>query len=398
MALALDDVRVLEFGQGISVPYCGKLFADLGAEVTKIEPVTGDSCRRRGPFLDDVPGRERSGLFLYLNANKRSITLDPEKPTGREIFLKLIKDVDILLEDTVPGTFSTLGLAYDTLREINPALVMTSVTPFGQTGPYKDYKGADLIAWNIGGLGYITPVGTGTPEKEPLRMMQMASFLAGSNAASAAMVALHFQRTTGEGQQVDVSQMEAIFDCLGYYYWPYEKRSPTRVTRLATAPIGFLSCKDGWVFIVAIEDHHWQGVLEMMDNPEWGKDERFKDRFTRANNWGILEPLMLRWFQQHDRAEIIQIAKERKIPLGSVNDIGEICAADQLKSRNYFQSWEHPVCGKLTYPGAPYKFAVTPWSVRRPAPLLGQHNEEIYCGTLGYRREELVALYETGII
>lgn len=399
MKHALDDVRVVEYGQQIAVPYCGKLLADLGAEVIKVEPpFNGDACRKRGPFLADIPGPERSGLFLYLNANKRGITLNVEKATGKEIFRKLIKNADILLEDTMPGKLGSLGLGYQNLKNTNPALVMSSVTPFGQTGPYKDYKGSDLIAWHMGGLGFVTPIHTGTPDKEPLRVMQMASFLAGMTAASATMTALYVQRATGKGQQVDVSRLEAVFDCLGYYYWPYEHRSPTRVSKFATAPVGFLRCKDGWVFVVGIEDHHWQAIVEMMGNPDWAKVDLFKDRFARAENWESLEPLMVEWSKQYTRVEITAMAKARKIPLGPVNSVAEVRQSAQLKERGFFTDWEHPVAGKLTCPGAPYKLSQTPWSVRRPAPALGQHNEEVYCRELGYSREELVKMYEVGIV
>ena len=158
MNTALHDVRVVEYGSLITAPYCSKLMADLGAEIIKVEkPGEGDAARRRQPFLNDIPGIEHSGLFLYLNANKLGVTLNLEKPAGRDIFKKLIKDADILIEDTRPGELGELGLGYSDLQLLNPALVMTSITPFGQTGPYKDYKGNDYIAWHMSGASYVTP-------------------------------------------------------------------------------------------------------------------------------------------------------------------------------------------------------------------------------------------------
>ena len=399
MSLALEDVKVIEYGNFISAPYCSKLMAHLGADVIKIEkPGAGDLSRERGPFLDDIPGPDRSGIFLYLNANKRGVTLNLEKATGKEIFQRLIKDADILVEDTKPGTLDSLGLGYGALKAINPRLVMTSITPFGQTGPYKEYKGSDLIMWQMGGLGYATPVNTGTPDYEPLRVMHMASYLAGATAASAAMTALYYQRLTGIGQHVDVSQLEAVFLNWGFYYWPYEHKNSTRVPKFALAPVGFLKCRDGWVFIVAIEDHHWKALLEMMGNPEWAGNELFKNRFTRADNWEDLEPLLLDWSMKYTKAEITEMGKAKGIPMGPINSIDEVLATGQLKARGYFVEWEHPKAGTLTYPGAPYKLPKTPWSVRGPAPLLGQHNEEIYCRQLGYTKGELVKMYEVGII
>ncbi|MDD5127359.1 MAG: CoA transferase [Dehalococcoidales bacterium] len=398
---ALQDVRVIEYGQLISVPYCGKLFADLGAEVIKIEkPVLGDDARRREPFLDDLPGSERSGLFLNLNTNKLGITLNLEKATGREIFKKLIRNADILIEDTSPGEMSSLGLDYDSLKSINQTLIVTSITPFGQTGPYQKYEGCDLTGWHMGGAGYITPRYAGTTDQEPLRVMQLTSYLAGINAAAAAMCALQVQRRTGNGQRVDVSHLECMFLALGLYapYWSYAHRNATRAARAVYAPIHFLKCKDGWVFIQGQEEHHWRRLVEMMGNPDWAQTGLFDDMASRGDNWDSLQPLLEEWTGQYTKAEIFEMAKEKKMPIGPVNTIEEVVHSRQLKERGFFKEIEHPGTGKMTYPGAPYQFAATPWAIRTPAPLLGQHNEEIYCTRLGFTKGELAKMYETGII
>ena len=400
MKLALEGVKVIEYGSLISAPYCSKLLADLGAEVIKVEqPGQGDIARRRGPFLDDTPGSERSGFFLYLNTNKLGVTLNLEKATGRKVFQKLVKDADILIEDTRPGKMDSLRLGYSDLKSLNPALIMTSITPFGQTGPYKDYKGSDLTGWHMGGGGYITPRYAGTTEQEPLRVMQSASFLAGINAAVATMCALQVQRHTGLGQQVDLSQLEVMFLALGLFapYWSYAHWSVTRAARAEYAPVHFLKCKDGWVFLHVAEPHHWQRWLDIMGNPEWADEELFKDSISRAEHWESLEPLMTEWTMKHTKAEIFELARE-KIPFAPVNSMAEVVGSKQLKERGFFIDVEHPKAGKLTYPGAPYKFPRTPWAIHRPAPLLGQHNEDVYCKQLGYTREDLVKMYEAGII
>jgi len=400
LKLALEDVKVIEYGNLICAPYCGKMLADLGADVIKIEkPGVGDIARRRAPFLDDIPGPERSGMFLDLNTNKRGVTLDIEKATGREIFKKLISDADILIEDTKPGTLDSLGLGYDALKSINPRLVMTSITPFGQTGPYKDYKGSDLIAWHMGGAGYVTPRWAGTTEQEPLRVMQMASFITGITAAVATMCALRVQRCTGIGQQVDVSQLEAIIALIAEHtpVWPYEHGNPTRVSRAYFAPFHFLKCKDGWVHLTG-DDYHWQRFVNIMDNPEWADEELFGDRFSRGDYWESLEPLITEWTMKHTKADLFKLAKEKKIPLAPANSVAEVVENRQLKERGFFIAMEHPEAGKLTCPGAPYKFSKTPWTIRKPAPLLGQHNEDIYCNQLGYTKRELTKMYEAGII
>lgn len=401
MKLALEDVKVVEYGNLISAPYCGKLLADLGAEVIKVEePGQGDIARRNGPFPGDIPESEYSGLFLYLNTNKLGVTLSLEKATGREIFKKLVKNADILIEDTKPGEMATLGLGYSNLKSLNPSLVMTSITPFGQTGPYKGYKGCDLIGWHMGGDGYVTPRHASSVEQEPLRVTQMASFVTGITAAVATMCALNVQRHTGLGQQVDVSQLEAVLLSLGFFamYWPYEHRNASRVARVAFAPIGFFKCKDGWVFLNAIEPHHWQRLVDVMGNPDWANEELFKDTFSRGQHWESLELLMAEWAIKHTTAELFESAKAKKIPLAVVNSIAEVMESRQLKERGFFIDIEHSKAGKLTYPGAPYKLSKTPWTIHKPAPLLGQHNEDVYCNQLGYTKRELVKMYEAGII
>lgn len=401
MKLALANVKVIEYGDFLGVPFCGKLLADLGAEVIKVEkPMEGDPARRKGPFPEDKPGIERSGLFLYLNANKLGVTLDLDKETGREIFRKLIKDTDILIEDTKPGKLAELGLSYSNLKSVNPSLIMTSITPFGQTGPYKDYEGSDLIAWQMGGAGYVTPRWAGTAEQEPLQATQFASFMAAINAAAATMCALLVQKRTGLGQQVDVSLLESMVTAIAEITpaWPYLHRSWTRASRPQVAPQHLIRCKDGWVHLHADEPHHWRRLLETMGNPEWGDEEPFRDMYYRAEYWESLEPLITEWTMKYTKAELFELAKANKIPLGPVNSAAEVVGNPQFKERGFFTTVKHSVVGKLTYPGAPYKFSKTPWAFRRPAPLLGQHNEDIYCDRLGYTKRELVKMYQVGII
>ena len=401
MKLALGDVKVIEYGNLISAPYCSKLLADMGADVIKIEaPGQGDNARRRGSFLKDSPGNERSGLFLYLNVNKRGVTVNLKKATGREIFQKLVKEADILIEDTKPGKLATLGLSYKRLKTLNPSIIMTSITPFGQTGPYKNYQGADLITWHMGGAGIITPRWAGDAKEEPLRALHTSSFIAGTTAAVATMCALHVQRRTGLGQQVDISQLESmvlsIADHIGY--WPYENRSTIRASKSWAGPRFFFQAKDGWMCIMADEPHHWQRLVGVMGNPDWAHSELFKEKQSRAEHWESLEALISDWAQDRTKEEIFAAAKTKGVPIAPVHSVAEVVHGRQLQERQFFVEVEHPKTGKLTYPGAPYKFAKTPWAIRRPAPLLGQHNREVYCNQLGYSQEELVAMTEAGII
>ncbi|MDD5126968.1 MAG: CoA transferase [Dehalococcoidales bacterium] len=397
----LDDVRIVEYGESISAPYCSKLLADLGAEVIKIErPVSGDVMRRRGPFLDDIQGPDRSGVFLYLNSNKYGVTLDIEKPTGRDILRKLLKDADVFIEDTRPGTLDTLGIGAKDLKALHPALIVTSVSPFGQNGPYKKYRGADLISWHMGGPGYVTPHWIGTAKQEPLKAMQTASFVAGISAAIAVMTALNARDKTHRGQQVDVSQLESTITMFGYClaYWPYEHRSDTRVSKPAIAPENFIQCKDGWVCMRVVEEHHWKTFVEAIGNPDWASHGLFDNMYQRAEHWESLQPLLTSWAMEHTKKEIFDLAKRVSIPIGPLYSMEEVVSNPQLTERDYFVEIMHPEVGKLTYPGAPYKLNNNPWQMRLPAPKLGQHNVDIYGGRLGYTKEELVKLYECGII
>jgi CoA:oxalate CoA-transferase len=399
--LALENVKVIEYGNFICVPYCGKLLADLGAEVIKIEePGQGDRSRKSGPFLNDVPRNDCGGLFLYLNSNKFGTTLNLESMAGRKIFKELIKSTDILLEDSTPGKMSALGLGYGDLSSLNTHLVMTSVTPFGQTGPYKNYKGSDLVGWHMGGIGHITPRWADTAEKEPLSVMHMADFITSLNAAVATMCALHVQRRTGLGQHVDVSQLEVVVTAMGYFImsWPYEHKNNTRVSKSTFAPQHFLRCKDGWVFFWAVDERPWRRLIDMMGNPEWANEELVNDRYFRGEHWESLQPLIEEWAMKHTKAELFQMAKSYEVPLGPANSISELVASTQLKERDFFVETEHPAAGKLTFPGAPYKLSQTPWTLRMPAPLIGQHNRDIYCGRLGHSDEELRTMYSSGVI
>lgn len=401
MKSPLEDVKVIEYGNLIVAPFCSKLLADLGAEVIKIEePIRGDIARRRGPFLNDIPGNNRSGLFLYLNTNKLGITLNLDKATGTEIFKKLIKSADILIEDTEPGKMAELGLDYSRLESLNPSLVMTSITPFGQTGPYKDYKSCDLTGWHMSGAGYVTPRNAGTVEQEPLKVVHMSDYITGILAAVAALGAFQLQRHTGLGQAVDISGFEAMTQFAGWanVYWPYAHENATRASRSWLAPQHYLKCKDGWIYVLCAEEHHWRAFVDMMGNPEWANEELFKDMISRGEYWESLQPLIEEWTSKYTRGEIFELSKTRKLPLTPVQSVKELLESRQLKERAFFAEIEHPEVGKLIYPGAPFKFSETPCSIRRPAPLLGQHNIDIYCGKLGYTKQELIKMYEVGII
>lgn len=400
---ALAGATVLEYCQLVAGPYCTKLLADLGAEVIKIEkPGVGDEARKRAPFLNDIPDPERSGLFLYLNTNKLGITLDVENPAARKVLMELVKECDVLVEDTPPQTMKRLELDYQALKAINPKLIMTSIAPFGQTGPYSNYKAYHLNTFHSGGEGYLTPAWMGTRylHRPPLNEGKyVGEYESGISAAVATLGALYYQRVSGLGQSIDISKQQSLIALnpreLACY--PNDGWMASRATRTLRFG-GIIPCKDGYMELDLYEEHEWQGLVALMDNPEWTKDERFKDRLSRAKHGLELNQLIGEWMKQHTKEEIYHKGQALGCPVAPYNTTQEVVDSRQMEARGFFVEIDHLEAGKSKYPSAPYKFSRTPWKAGRPAPLLGQHNEEVYCQRLGYSKQKLVKLRETGVI
>ena len=403
MAAALSDLKVIELGNTVSAPFCTKMLASLGAEVIKVEkPGTGDDARKTGPFLQDIPDPECSGLFLYLNTDKLSITLNLETKAGRSIFGALIRDADVLVENNLPCEMQRLGLAYETLKGINPRLIMASITPFGYTGPYKDYKATDLISFHAGGLGYITPrPGAGEPDEGPLRMRgHLADFIAGLDAAAGTMCVLYKRDQTGIGQHLDISEQESVAVCVATNVTANSYGGYT-VARAGVAPyqpVTVLACEDGFIDIQCMTEEQWQRLVEVMGNPDWAHLEIFQDAFSRAANWDALQPLLSNWFAEQRMQEFYLKAQANRIAVAPTNTMEDVLKSEHLAGRGFFIELEHPNAGTLRYPGPLLKLSQTPSQVNQRAPLLGEHNEEIYCRRLGYSREDLSSMRTAGII
>lgn len=400
---ALEGLKVVEYSQFISGPYCGKLLGDLGAEVIKIEePGAGDRARAVGPFLNDTPHHERSGLFSYLNTSKLGITLDVKTVAGKKIFHQLLNETDILVENNPPKLMKRWGLDYKNLSKVNPRLIMTSITPFGQTGPYRDYKACELITYHASGVGYTTPKG-GEASQEPLKTAgRLTEFYAGQNGALATMCAVLARETTKKGQHVDVSVQEAFLNNFHgmLTFFMFDPTVLGAVVRWGNprAVMGIFPCKDGHASFQFMTEEQWQGFVEVMGNPEWAENELFKDQNARRENWDAVKLLMEEWLSGQNKQEFFHAAQAKRCPVAPVNTIEEVLNDKHLAARGFFVDIEHPEIGKAKYPSAPYKFSETPWRVERPAPLLGQHNEEIYCRRLGYTKKDLVKMRGAGII
>jgi len=402
MAGALSTLKVIEVGEMASAPYAAKLMADMGAEVIKIErPVVGDRARTRGPFPGGTPHPEKSGLFLYLNANKYGVTLDLAKPEAMELLEKLVEQADVLIHNVTPLDMDRIGLSFGRMRNSNPRLVMTSITPYGLTGPKRNWRAENLTLWSAGGLCVMNGGGAEHPELPPLKTFgQQAGFQGGVHGAVATMGAVMAQLRDGEGQHVDVSIQESIASQqeLFFEYWPYMGIIASRLGRKPIQPVESLQCKDGWIYVCCIEEHQWRAFVEVMGNPEWAQEEIFADRVKRGENWEALKIFLEEYVSQQTVVELYKKAQEKRVPFAPVSTMGDLLNSEHLKARGFFVEIAHPAAGKQIYPGAPLKYGVTPWEIRMPAPTLGQHNDEIFGKRLGLSAGRLTELKRTGVI
>jgi crotonobetainyl-CoA:carnitine CoA-transferase CaiB-like acyl-CoA transferase len=392
---ALSGLKIVEYGHFISAPYCAKLMADLGAEVVKIENPAegGDEARRHGPFPGDVPHPEKSGLFLWLNANKKGITLDITSEAGRGVFHKLLKDADVFVANYPPLRSEELGIDYETLSKVNPQLIVTSISPFGQTGPYRDYKAYELNCQAAGGVS----VASGDPDREPVVLpMFQTYYQAGAAAAGATMTALLVRDKIGRGQHVDISEVEVPANNLvGQHLTTFIYRGLTGIRKghqggYFNYPTCCLPCKDGYICLVAPQVAQWKRFIELMGTPEWSKEPRYRDRREMAESYpDEVDAFLIDWFKNFTKEEIFAMCMERHIPFAPVRTVDEVAHDRQLEARRFFVELDHPEAGKLKYPTTGYELSKTPVAIEHAAPRLGEHNEEILGGRLGCSKEEL---------
>jgi crotonobetainyl-CoA:carnitine CoA-transferase CaiB-like acyl-CoA transferase len=399
---ALDGIRVVDLGQLVSAPYCAKLFADYGAEVLKVEPPRGDLARRWGPFPGDRPHPEKSGLFQFLNTNKRGVTLDVSRADGRKILERLVAESDVLIENERPSRMRAWGLDYASLARVNPDLVMISITPYGQTGPYSDWNGYDLNAFHLSGTGSRY---CGRPGEPPLEHGTFAADFFGAVAGAAwGLAAVLGRGRAGGGQHVDVSCAEAIAALfvggqnIGSYAQDAVFDRRTGVGMSLGAPATILPCKDGHVWILALERGQWNGLAQAMGNPEWMQLEMFQDMYARAQNADAIYPLIQEWTMEHSKWEIMTRCQAKGCPVTAVFTVGEAAEHAHLRERRYIVDLEHPVLGRIRDLGAPFRLPECPGGPVRAAPLLGEHNAEVLEGRFGISREELARLRDEGCV
>ena len=393
MAGALAGIKVIEMGGGVSAPFCGKLFSDYGAEVIKVEPPeVGDPSRQWGPFPGDVADIEKSGVFHCLNTNKKSVVLDVKLPTDREKLIALIATADVLIENNTPQQMRNLRLDYDCLQDVNPRLVMVSITPYGQTGPYADWKATDLNAYHLTGASSRY---CGLPGEAPLEHGTFAADYFGAVAgASWGLAAVYGRKNTGVGQHVDVSSAEAIAATfvggqnIGGYAQDGKFEKRTGVGMPLGAPATIVPCKDGHVWMLALEPGQWNGIAKVMGDPEWMQTEMFQDMFSRAENADLIYPLIEEWTMRHGKHEIMEQCQAAGAPVSAVFTVAEAAEHPHLSERGYMLELDHEALGKVRLLGAPFKLSETPGGPTSSAPLLGADTQEVLAGLPAERPSE----------
>ena len=392
----LSRYRVLDTSSAMGA-LCGRLLRDLGADVIRVEPPCGDTLRREPPFASGHSDIEGSLRFAYLNAGKRGVTLDLEQPAGRALFLKLVQRSDVLLESGEPGRLDKLGLGYPVLAASKPGLILVSLSGFGQSGPYTHFQAPDIVTMAMGGLLYVS----GDPSYPPCMPPETQSYYYGSlYAAYGVMLALWQREQTGVGAHIDASVQAAmaIHEHVAFTY-SVENRLLRRAgsQHQHVAPANLFPCQDGYISIFAAQQQ-WKPLLEVwQDHPKDLEDPRWENMNERRKHADWINPLVDSFTSRFKKEELSEKLQERGIPGMAVNTTTDFLEDPHIQERGFFGEVTHPELGSFRQPGAPFSVnSERPSS--GPAPLLGQHNHQIYCGELGLRQQELDVLIADGII
>ena len=397
---AFENLKVLDLTEGIAGPYCTKLLADFGAEVVKVEkPGTGDWTRSTGKSTRETQEFESSGTYFYLNTNKKSITLDIRSQEGLEILKRLITDSSVMVESLEPGQLAALGLTEEFLKTLNQKIIITSISAYGQTGPYHDYKATNFTVYATGGAMYTQRPGTKPMDRPVVEGGYQAGYSTGLLSYIATVSALIKGSKTNKGMFIDISAMECVASTLMGHVAEYSYLGLSRRTSpfaIHGYPIGYsVPCKDGWISLTPGVGGA-PNIAFLIEQPELQDDPLLADTRTRMSNPEKLDELMTPWLKDRGKWEVTKAAQELKLAFTPVLNPEEMMNDEQIQAREYFAETDHPVMGKVKYPGAPAKLNGSPWQAGR-APLLGEHNEEIY-GKIGCNKEQLSALKKKGII
>ncbi len=394
----LSGYRVLDLAGPLGL-HCTKLLADMGADVVKIESPKGDEERNIPPFKDDVPHPEKSLYFLHFNTNKRGVTLDIEKPDGKAIFLELVRKADVVLETARPGTMESSGIGYQALRAQNPALVYAAITPFGQAGPWRNYKANDMAGIALGNLLYLA----GEPGEPPLQPPgEIAYGMASTYGAFGIAVALYHRLESNKGQYIDVSMHECAGHIAGYFIptYGYTGEKPARASRKGeeTDLYDPYRTKNGYARIFIIPVEQWRRLVDWMGRPPSISGPEFEKMAYRRKHPDIVVGAIAEFCSRFTKEELYDEGQKRRIAVTPINTAGEFMNMPQTKERGIFVDMEHPAVGEYKQFGVVPRLMDTPGRIYRPAPLLGEHNDEIYRGELGMSADDLVALRAEGVI
>jgi crotonobetainyl-CoA:carnitine CoA-transferase CaiB-like acyl-CoA transferase len=395
--LPLSHLTVVDLSQNIAGPYCTKLMAEYGATVIKIEnPGTGDRMRTLGPFFQDQEGIERSIPFLWLNMGKKSVTLDLEGPKGNELLERLLGRADAMVDSFSPRRRQQLGLSYAGLQEKHPGLVMVSVSNFGQSGPYSDYEAEEIVEYATGGLMYLT----GKPDREPLGSGPAVSqYAAGMNAYIATLMALYQKEASGQGSQVEVSVQESAIDLIEVAMVEYLHKGNVAKRKgndHTLVPWQLYPCRDGYAAVIGGPIRHWLKAADLFEEPRLLDDkyQHITDRIRhRVEVRGFLQP----WLSRNSKKEVFETGRARDLAFSYLADLDEVMDYPQHRARGYFVAIDHPEVGSHLYCGPPFRSnAFVPRAAR--APLLGEHNREVYGEILQFSEEGIEQLREEGVI
>jgi CoA:oxalate CoA-transferase len=397
MAKALDDVRVVDLTRVIAGPYATTLLGDMGAQIIKVElPGRGDDARYGYPSVDGVPV-----VFLALNRNKKGITLDLRKPRGAELFRRLVRDADVVVENFAAGTMARWGFDYETLAALNPRLIYAALSGFGQTGPYAGRTSYDIIAQAMGGLMALTGFADGPPVRAG---GALGDFIGGVFTALAVLCALHHRERTGQGQMVDVSNMDAVFSMLDNWVTVYgmTKQLPQRVGNRHpfTAPYDCYRAKDGYLVIGVGNSALFRALVTAMGMPELGRDPRFKSPSSRLERHDEVNRIVGEWVAERTVDEVMDVLGPTgaNLPCAPVMTMDRLLDDAHLRAREMVVELQHPRLGAIPMAGVPFRLSASPGAVTQLGPELGQHNEEIYGQWLGLSRRELEELRDEGVI
>ena len=398
MGKALDGIRVIDLTQYEAGPSCTETLAWLGAEVIKIEPPAGEPARRglsERPDMDSV-------FFCFLNANKKSVTLNLKSERGRRMFEEMLKGADVVVENLGPGSMERLGFGYDALARINPRIISASVKGFGSEGPYASYNSFEMIAQAMGGIMSLT----GSPDGPPSRVEAgLGDTGSGLHAAIGILAALVQRQATGVGQRIEVAQQDVVVNLTRIHFRDHHlgvRPIPRRGNRSpGGAPSNLYRCRpfgpNDYVFIHVANTDMWKALTRAIGQPELGEDPRFADRSGRVAQVEELDALVEGWTEKRTKQEVMDLLASVGVPCGAVLDSAEVLENEHLRRRGMIVDVDHPTRGRMAIPGSPIRLSASPTEVTR-APLLGEHNAEVYGRLLGLGEADLAALRRDGVL